>query len=65
MTLLRNFFCFPPPCSKGGGGAEIKLPHRPNGLPHRPLVLCSNLPIDSGHFDEVHLNSRPNFEKQK
>ena len=22
-------------------------------LPHRPLVLCSNLPNDLGHFDEV------------
>ena len=31
----------------GGGGSRRKK------LPHRPLVLCSNLPNDHGHFDEV------------
>ena len=28
------------------------MPHRPNDLPHRPLVLCSNLSDDHGHFHE-------------
>ena len=32
--------------SAGGGGGEKKHPHR-------PLVLCPNLPDDHGHFDEV------------
>ena len=35
------------------GGKQKKLPHRPNDLPHRPLVLFTNLPNDHGHFDEV------------
>ena len=35
------------------GGNQKKLPRRPNDLPHHPLVLCSNIPNDHGHFDEV------------
>ena len=38
-----------------GEGEQTKLPTvlTPNDLPHRPLVLCLNLPDDHGHFDEV------------
>ena len=34
------------------GGKQKKQPRRPNALPHS-LELCSNLPNDHGHFDEV------------
>ena len=37
----------------GMGKQRTELPHRLNNLPHRPLVLYSNLPNDNGHFDEV------------
>ena len=36
-----------------GVGKQKKLPHRPNDLHHRPLVLCSYFPNDHGHFDEI------------
>ena len=35
------------------GGKQKKVPHYRNDLPHYPLVLCSDLPNDHGHFDEV------------
>ena len=34
-------------------GSRKKLPHHLNDLPHHLVVLCSNLPNDHGHFDEV------------
>ena len=37
---------------------------RPNDLPHRPLVLCSNLPTDHVHFDEVQLELKTKFRKK-
>ena len=36
-----------------GGKQKKKLPRRPKDLPHHSLVLCSNLPNDHGHFNEV------------
>ena len=36
-----------------GEKVEKKLPHRPYDLPHRLLVLCSNLPDDHCHFYEL------------
>ena len=50
---------------KQGGQQKKKQPHRLNDLPCRPLVLCSNLPNDHGYFNEVQLEFKTNFEKQK
>ena len=54
------FIASPPPLALflfesiySGGQAEKNLPHRPNDLPHRPLLLCLDLPNKHGHFDEV------------
>ena len=40
-------------------GDQKKLPHRPNDLPHRPLLLFLNVPNDHGHFDEQESLSNP------
>ena len=44
-----------------GGGSRKTLPHRTDDLPHLPKVLCSNLPSDHGHFDEVKLEFKAKF----
>ena len=44
-----------------GEKQKTKLPHRPNDLPHRLLVLCSNLPNAHGHFNEVQLEFKTKF----
>ena len=41
------------------------MPRRPNDLPHRPLILCSNLPNAHGYFDEVLLEFKTKFRKTK
>jgi len=33
-------------------------------MPHHSLVLCSNLPNDHGHFDEVKLEFKTKFRKK-
>ena len=35
------------------GESRTKVPHYLNDLPHYPLLLCSNLPNDHGHFDDL------------
>ena len=50
--------------NQGGGGSRKKLPHRLNDLPYRPLVLCSNLPNDHGHFDEELLEFQIKFREK-
>ena len=44
--------------NRPGGGSRKKLPHR-------PPVLCSNLPNDHGHFDEVYLEFQTKFRENR
>ena len=60
--VINNAVCLTN-VSNQGKKAEI-LPHRPNELPHRSLVLCSKLSNDHGHFDEVWLEFKTKFRKK-
>ena len=55
----KLFFRYP------GGKQNKKLPRRQNDRPHHPLVLCSNLPDDHGHFNEVNLEFKTKLRKTK
>ena len=46
-------------------GKQKKMPQRQNDLPQHPLVLCSNLPDDLCHFDEVLLFKTKLKKKEK